>query len=339
MNLILMQFELPPVIVKQDKEERNQYYYCLSLADSGEIIPLLDFMATCLNRSIELYIKAAEGENIDEFDDFEKELQLFKREFEGDKNKVEIRREAVVQRKIFVEFLWPLVNQLVINHRKLKEFFFELNAIIDDPYSSEFAFEPLTEESVFKFCENTEFSPLIMGLELKGFKSEINSFLAFTELNILFNKFRYEIRTRRYGFRLGSIHSYHYLFPPYELIFSDYYNKMPSKNEITLLSNSISKSTLDYVKKRDRIKTSSFPFDSVKVNEEWNAYVSGKSATLAKVYLTIDDYVILFQLPTRVNETELHNSATDFLSILYAKYDLHLTGIGYRVAGSDVLTF
>ncbi len=79
MNFILMQFGFPPVIIKT--EDKENYYAVLRLADADQLEPFIEYIAKNLNRSLEIMIKGAKGESIEEPDDLDKELALLEREF------------------------------------------------------------------------------------------------------------------------------------------------------------------------------------------------------------------------------------------------------------------
>ncbi len=64
MNFILMQFSFPPVIIKT--EDKTNYFAALQLADAGNIEPFINYIATNLNRSLEIMIAGANGEDIEE---------------------------------------------------------------------------------------------------------------------------------------------------------------------------------------------------------------------------------------------------------------------------------
>jgi Fic family protein len=77
MNFILMQFGYPPVIIKT--EDKENYYAVLRLADADELEPFIEYIAQNLVRSLEIMIKGAKGENIEEPNDLDKELALLER--------------------------------------------------------------------------------------------------------------------------------------------------------------------------------------------------------------------------------------------------------------------
>lgn len=74
-NYVLMRLGYPPIIVPT--ERKKDYLTALRLADAGNPAELEDFLSTCVVRSLELGIKAAHGENLDEPGDVEKEVTLF----------------------------------------------------------------------------------------------------------------------------------------------------------------------------------------------------------------------------------------------------------------------
>lgn len=56
MNVLLMQDGCPLVIVL--KNDRKKYYRVLSKADEGDYVPLVRFIAQCVERSLNVYLKA-----------------------------------------------------------------------------------------------------------------------------------------------------------------------------------------------------------------------------------------------------------------------------------------
>ncbi|OWY20468.1 Fic family protein [Sphingobacteriales bacterium UPWRP_1] len=111
MNLILLQYGYPPVVIRQDKNSRNQYYAVLSRADAGDLSPFVEYLANLLLHSLQLYLRAAKGESIEEPDDFEKELALFKKEIIG-LEKLEQSRSLEIQESLYKETFSHLLNSI-----------------------------------------------------------------------------------------------------------------------------------------------------------------------------------------------------------------------------------
>ena len=102
MNFILMQYNFPPVIIKtQDKEN---YFGVLQMADAGNLEAFVNYIAQNLNRSLEIMIAGANGENIEEEDDLDKEIALLEQRLKGrNKNKEEIEDNIhkIIQNSFF----------------------------------------------------------------------------------------------------------------------------------------------------------------------------------------------------------------------------------------------
>jgi Fic family protein len=64
MNLILMQKGLPPAIIKL--KDRQDYYVALNNANTGNYELLVDYVAHSLKDSLDIYLRAANGERVEE---------------------------------------------------------------------------------------------------------------------------------------------------------------------------------------------------------------------------------------------------------------------------------
>jgi Fic family protein len=80
MNFILMKFGFPPVIIKT--EDKANYFAALQFADAGNIESFITYIAKNLNRSLEIMIAGAKGEDIEEDDDLDKEIALLNQRME-----------------------------------------------------------------------------------------------------------------------------------------------------------------------------------------------------------------------------------------------------------------
>ncbi len=120
-NLLLMQAGFPPIVIKT--EEKGEYYGVLSQADAGVIEPLLSFFAERLIRSLDLYLRGAQGEDIADDDDLDKEIALLKASVE---TRVLARRQ-LGRRSLahFIEVAYrDLLPSILKKQRLLAEMFF-----------------------------------------------------------------------------------------------------------------------------------------------------------------------------------------------------------------------
>ncbi|MBK8565825.1 MAG: Fic family protein [Saprospiraceae bacterium] len=74
MNFILMKHGYPPVVVKT--EDKANYIAALQQSDAGIITPFIEYIGQNLAHSLEIMLRGARGENIDEADDVDKEIAL-----------------------------------------------------------------------------------------------------------------------------------------------------------------------------------------------------------------------------------------------------------------------
>lgn len=121
-NLILMQFGFPPIVIKQS--EKNVYHFALQTADTGQLEPFIDFIARNVISSIELYLKGARGESIEEVDDLEKDLLALEEKLRRLSSKI-VKREKVVLLDIFDKSILPLLSKLMDNYAKFDRFYID----------------------------------------------------------------------------------------------------------------------------------------------------------------------------------------------------------------------
>ncbi len=120
MNYILLKNNYPPIIIKSDDKEN--YLTALQKADTGDIISLIEYIEKQAIWSLQLSIKAANGEDIDELEDIEKEIEILKR----DKlTKTKIFRTPKVSYEVITHInddLWSQINKVL---NKFDDFFAE----------------------------------------------------------------------------------------------------------------------------------------------------------------------------------------------------------------------
>lgn len=78
MNYVLLRHRFPPVIIKS--AHKAKYLRALNLADTGDTEAFVRYIGEQLVWSLELYIKAAKGENLEEPDDLDKELAVLQKQ-------------------------------------------------------------------------------------------------------------------------------------------------------------------------------------------------------------------------------------------------------------------
>ncbi len=117
-NLILISYGYPPLYINTHEKE-NYYSYLTDIQSyGGEPDLFYDFMAGLLLRSMQLIADTLEGKEIEEDDDIDKEITLFKRTRDKGLERKEIRSWENVS-KIIEGSAVPLFNKFI---RKLSQF-------------------------------------------------------------------------------------------------------------------------------------------------------------------------------------------------------------------------
>ncbi|MBA4186046.1 MAG: Fic family protein, partial [Acidobacteria bacterium] len=138
MNFILMQFGYPPVIIKT--EDKENYYAVLQLADAGEREPFIEYITENLVRSLEIMIRGAKGESIEELDDLDKELALLERKLQFKDESDRLSKNPQIVSELVEELIIPLINEFIKYSAKFDKFYirnritsFILNKVFDPP--------------------------------------------------------------------------------------------------------------------------------------------------------------------------------------------------------------
>ena len=125
MNFILMQKGYPPVIIKtQDKEN---YFAVLRQADAGLFEPFVNYIAENLNRSLEIMIKGARGESIEEPDDIDKEIALLEKKLNSVGEILNTTKSRNVILQILDKSIIPVINRFREKSKKLDEFYVSID--------------------------------------------------------------------------------------------------------------------------------------------------------------------------------------------------------------------
>lgn len=117
MNYVLLRNNLPPVIIKTT--DKKNYLTALNRADAGDIDSFIKYISDQLIWSLELCIKAAKGESLNEPGDLDKKIQLLKKKLNASDEEVKVlkSKEAIIA--LFERSLEPL---LITLSSKLSEF-------------------------------------------------------------------------------------------------------------------------------------------------------------------------------------------------------------------------
>jgi Fic family protein len=199
MNLLLMQYGYPPVVIKQ--QDRQAYYYALRQADAGDLFSFIEYVGENLLHSLDIQLKGARGESLDEDDDLDKEIALLK---------VSLGKDDVVPKS--VENLYQLLSQTILpllkeirkQCSKLDELFFDQGdearyGTVDDKTKQILTPQDWVEINVNWFqagwskALSTENFKLEYEYHWKEFKKTIEPFNLDYVMYVNFHRFKYEI--------------------------------------------------------------------------------------------------------------------------------------------------
>ena len=119
MNFILMHFGFPPVIIKT--EDKASYLSALAQADAGILEPFVNYIAENLVHSLEIMLKGARGESIEDPDDLDKQIALLEAQLNGDK--IEKTKSEETLKEWFDTVLPVIVEQFVEVNEKFRRFY------------------------------------------------------------------------------------------------------------------------------------------------------------------------------------------------------------------------
>lgn len=195
MNFILMQHGYPPVIIKSN--QKDAYITALQKADVGDLESFVVYIGEQLALSLELMIKGAKGEEIEDSDDLDKKIALLKNKIEninpGGEIKVERSPEAIMS--IYTDSLVPLFHTVINQVKKFTDFYSStLVSLFMDGNATGSDIERRFEEVKIRIQESYIMSNLQLSYNLKGFKKAGTSTMNdFVQVSVGFHEFAYEI--------------------------------------------------------------------------------------------------------------------------------------------------
>lgn len=242
MNFILMQFGYPPVIIKT--EDKENYYAVLRLADADELEPFVEYITENLIRSLEIMVRGAKGENIEELKDFDKELALLERKLQFNDKNNRLSKNPQIVNELLEELIAPLINEFISSSAKFDKFYIS-NRVISFILNK--VFNPPTKANVLANLRSVLHNePTLSGFDIRYVHEEFfnPNFVTFnhsSELNFEFREYTYSIEFR--GKHLGS-----------NTKFQKPYLELISPDELYLALSKIAKSHKTFIEKETKIQ-------------------------------------------------------------------------------------
>ena len=201
-NYVLIKNGLPPVVIKSS--DKANYLRALHLADVGYIDAFVKYIGEQVIWSLEISIAAGKGEDIEEKNDWEKELDLLKKDLQRSDNLLETKASPSIILDVIENNFFTLCQQLELRCATFKELFFEITKninyqVYDTPArlllgTSESNWDALkTNWSRISRFNNVDIIDINFTLTLKGFKKNISAYTFDISVDFHFYPFNYII--------------------------------------------------------------------------------------------------------------------------------------------------
>lgn len=189
MNLTLMQVGYPPIIIRQ--EDRQNYYLFLSQADTGRLAPLVEYFGKALIFSLELYLKGARGEALEENGDLDKELAIFMKELENE-DAAKVRCSEEVLKNIIQAIAHPVMDCLSETMNKFQNMFLYVERkLVVRPNS--WRYDDFPTSTPLENVLSPKKGMHIFVFQLRGFRFKNNPFGVEVQLVFVFDESQYHI--------------------------------------------------------------------------------------------------------------------------------------------------
>jgi Fic family protein len=198
MNFILMQKGYPPAIIKTD--DKDNYYRALEQADAGQIEYFFNYISEQVIHSLELMIKGAKGETIDEPEDIDKEIELLKKQLSRDDKFTKAKNNETMEFSL-KESILPLLKSYEEKCLKVKDLFMLIERRVNST--------SLGKNELIEVTDNIEktLNDIIWGkriikdslnaiefqINFKGFKKSLNQNYFSSSLKVDFNEFNFSV--------------------------------------------------------------------------------------------------------------------------------------------------
>lgn len=110
MNYVLLKASLPPIVIKSS--EKKNYLQALHMADTGDLNAFADYIAEQQLWSLNLYIRAAKGEGVDEPGDLDKKLAALKKKLNSTKE-VTVEKNGTILYARLVDSVHPFLKLIL----------------------------------------------------------------------------------------------------------------------------------------------------------------------------------------------------------------------------------
>lgn len=210
LNYVLLKFGFPPVVIKS--ADKQNYLRALHIADLGDYSAFINYIAEQLIWSLELSIKGAKGESVEEQGDWEKQLEILKKNYNNDKIEIRQRNSFVTFNEIYQKTIIPIVD---LWHKKISKFddFFEEKIVRINIYTDKGQITEIGDNLFFFFDKVFQDSFSKLGLIYEEIKFSVE-FRNLKKSNVLknFSGGSLEIQFDEYGYEIDTLSTYSFIY-------------------------------------------------------------------------------------------------------------------------------
>lgn len=209
MNYVLYKNNFPPIVIKSN--DKHNYLSSLKSADTGDINTFIEYIATQLVWSLDLALKAAKGEELEEQDDIEKEIAIWKRQALTNPAK-SIRRNDQIIKDFYNSFIKDLLEKFAEKHSQFYDLFASVDSVTLRNNGGQSGIQWLTKlinteekttnptndasiENLQALIPKDTFMNISIQIRLQEYKyNEKNPFSVISVLKFQFEPFKYSIK-------------------------------------------------------------------------------------------------------------------------------------------------
>jgi Fic family protein len=162
MNYVLLRYGYPPVIIKS--ADKKNYLNALNKADVGDVNAFVEYVSEQLVSSLEMSIKAAMGESIEELSDVDKEIKIWKRQFNEDNRA--LPKSVYIISLLFRENLADFLQDLSDKFSEFRDLF-AISRIT-------FSYTILEKDSIRVYVDPSEVKNHILNIYLRNINDDLN---------------------------------------------------------------------------------------------------------------------------------------------------------------------
>jgi Fic family protein len=238
MNYVLLRNDYPPVIIKT--ADKKGYLNALNKADVGDLKAFVEYVAKQLIWSLEINLKAARGESIEEEDDLYKEIDVWKRGFSS------TNKEAIKSIKIVTDLFYNVLRKLIEEYlTKQKESFDDLFVLNNTSLEAD------DENTVGGYVTMPDFEGLL--IRYSRFNKDAFDSRHFNTWKIIYSREILKDASKRMNIKIKSTLKIDFLPLTYEIAYNDLqlirnpYNKYLTDKDIRDIVKECIKNTFEEI--------------------------------------------------------------------------------------------